>query len=427
MRSIIAPLCVLLVVAVSAGAARAADPPDDAAALQLADQAPSPPPAAKKYRAYVEAAAARNALAGSAGSTNATRGSLDLRYDATVGSGLRVVLSDRLDLVHNDTSNGPPPRQRNVNALREAYASWQARPDAIVDIGRVNVRHGAAWGYNPTDFFKGGTLRSIVSPDPASLRENRLGTVVVQGQKLWSRSSLTGAFSPRLASTPSDASYSLDLGATNARNRWLLAGSHKFGEQLNPELLLFGGAGTPTQAGLNLSGLLGSATVAYLEASAGKGRSLVAQSQGTADPERWQRRAALGLTYTTAFNLSLTAEADYNSAAPNRAQWDALRSGAPTNALRLLQTAQGQQELPVRRGAFFYATWRDALVKRLDLSAFVRHDAVTDSRVQWLETRYHWDRIELALQCQLYSGGAGSVFGSVPQRRSVEASLRMFL
>ena len=261
-------------------------------------------------------------------------------------------------------------------------------------------------------------MRSVVSPDPALLRENRLGTVVVQGQRVWADSAVSAAWSPKLASTPSDASASLDLGSTNAHHRWLLTASHRFGAALSPQLLLYGGESTPTQVGLNVSTLLNSATVAFVEYAAGRDRSLAAQASGAPKAESWRQRAALGLTYTTAFNLSLTAEADFNGAAPNRAQWDGVRAGAAGSALRLLQAAQDSQELPVRRAAFFYATWRDAFVRRLDLSGFVRYDAVTHSRAQWLETRYHWDGADLALQWQLYSGGPDTVYGSVPQKRA---------
>ena len=423
MHPITAALCVALLSALAARPAGAAsDPPDDGAALQLADQAPTETQALRTWRLYGEAAASRGWVRAPSSTGDGIRASLDLRYDGTLAPGLRAVLSDRLDLVHNDAT----PDQRNVNALREAYVSWHVRPDIILDLGRVNLRYGAAWGYNPTDFFKAGALRSIVSLDPARLRENRLGTVVVQAQKVWSDSSLSAALSPKLASTPSDAAFSLDLGSTNARNRWLLAASHKFGEGFNPQLLLHGGEDTPTQVGINLSGLLNSATVAFVEFSTGKGRSLNAQALGLAESEKWQRRAALGLTVTTTFNLSLTAEADFNSAAPDEARWDALGAGAPSDRLRLLQATQSLQELPVRRAAFFYATWRDLFVRRLDLSGYVRHDLVTRSRAHWLETRYHWDRADLALQWQLYSGRPDSVYGSVPQKRAVEVSVRVF-
>jgi hypothetical protein len=393
---------------------------DDAAALELADKAPADQPVKQQHRLYLEAAGLRGWLRAGP-TTDVARASLDLRYDTAFAPGWRAVLSDRLDLIHSDDE----PRERNVNALREAYVSWQARPDLVLDLGRVNIRHGTAWGYNPTDFFRDRALRSIVSPDPARLRENRLGTVVVQAQKLWENSSLSAAYSPKLEDRPSDATTSLDLGATNAHHRWLLAASHKVGE-LNPQLLLHGGKGKRTALGLNVSTLAGDAAVAFAELAVGKGPSLVDEALGRPASDRWRQRAAFGMTYTTGFNLSITAEADFNSAAPNRPQWDALLASSGVDALRFLQAAQDLQDLPVRRAAFLYATWRDALVRRLDLSGFLRWDAITHSRSQWLEARYHWDRADLALQWQKYSGDAGSVFGIVPQHRTVEVSVRVY-
>lgn len=425
MQTITAALCVAALLAGSvAGRANAqtAEPGDDEAALELADETPADKPqAATPWRMFVEGAAARGWWRDASPTTDNLRASFDLRYDGTLGPGLRAVLSNRLDLLRYEDA----PKEESVNALREAYLSWQARPDVIVDLGRVNLRNGAAWGYNPTDFFRGGALRSIVSPDPASLRENRMGTVILQGQKLWSRSSLSAAYSPKLDDEPSDETFSLDLGSTNPRHRWQLAASHKFGERFNPQLLLHGGRDMSTQLGLNLSALVTESTVGYVEFAAGKSRSLIAQALGRDEPEKTQRRAALGLTYTTGFNLSLTAEADFSSAAPNEDEWNAL--AAPAERLQVLQVAQDLQELPVRRAAFFYAVWRDALIRRLDVSGLVRHDPATKSRQQWLETRYRWDRADVALQWQQYSGDAGSVFGSVPQRRVLELSLRVYL
>lgn len=409
------------------GSANAADTPASPAgdfdALDIADQTPAPASETRNWRAFGEGALSRTTTRGVNTAAQGVRLSLDVRYDGTVMPGLRAVLSNRLDLRHSDDDS----RETNINTLREAYLSWQVTPDTMADIGRVNLRYGAALGYNPTDFFKAGALRSIVSPDPISLRENRQGTVVVQGQKLWSDSSLALALSPKLDATQSDSAASFDFGATNPRNRWLVAGSHKFSEQFNPQVLLYGGEGTATQAGLNLSGLVNSATVVFAELSAGKGRSLTAQALGLDEPRRMQRRAALGATYTTSFNMSVTTEFEYNSAAPDADQWNALRSASPTNPLRLMGTMLTQQEMPVRRAVFVYASWKDAGFKNLDLSGFVRRDSETRSREQWLETRYRWRDADAALQWQLYSGGPESLYGSVPRSRRLEFSVRFFL
>ena len=425
MHQIVILLCVAVAAALPAHAVEPpAAPPDDLDALSLADKAPSTPDKpVQAWRLFVEAAGGQGSLRATDERVDTTRASFDARFDAALAPGLRGVLSDRIDAVH---SNGVP-RGRDVNTLREAYLSWARTDDQIIDFGRVNVRHGVATGFNPTDWFKEGALRSIVSPDPLMLRENRQGTVVLQGQKLWDLGSLTAAFSPKLGDAPDAATFALNAGATNPRNRWLLASGYKFSDKLNPELLLYGGTDTPTQLGLNLSALVSDSTVLFGEFSTGKGRSLTAQALGLPDAERNQRRAALGLSYTTGFNLTVTAEAEYNSAAPDREQWNALSRSDPTGPLRVLASAQTLQDLPVRRAGFVHAIWKDALVRRLDVSGFLRRDLETRSQAQWLEVRYHWERVDLAVQCLLYTGAAGSVYNAVPQRRSVELQLRAYL
>ena len=244
---------------------------------------------------------------------------------------------------------------------------------------------------------------------------------------MWSRGALTAAWSPKLGARPSNLTFSFNEGATNPRSRWLLTGSYKVADQFAPQLLLYGGADTPTQVGINLSGVISDAAVAFAEVSAGKGRSLAAQALARADRETDQQRAAFGLTYTTGFNLSLTAEAEFNSAAPDRAEWDALATIDPAAPLLTLARAQRLQDLPTRRALFVHALWKDAFVPRLDLSAFVRHDSETSSRAQWLEVRYRFSRADLALQWLVYSGDPGSIFGTIPQRRAIDLSLRWYL
>lgn len=420
-RPITLALCLVLC---SAGPARAADPPaarpDELDALSLADKAPTEAAApAQNWRIFVEGAAGRNETTDSVSRVNTQRLSIDLRFDGRLAPGLRAVLSDRVDLAH---SNGVPPAE-NVNTLREAYLGWAPSDHQVIDLGRVNVRNGAAMGFNPTDWFKENALRSVVSPDPAVLRENRQGTIVLQGQQLWGEGALTATFSPRVAREPDPDAFALDAGATNPSNRWLLAGSYKISDSVSPQLLLYGGADTPTQLGLNVSALAGDAVVVFGEFSIGNGRSLAAQALDLSEAESRQQRAAFGLTYTTGFNLSFTAEAQYNSAAPNGSQWNALD---PAARLGVLATADALQDLPVRRAWFFHATWKDLLLRRLDLSAFVRFDSETDSRDQWLEARYHWDHADLSVQWQGFSGDPGSVFRSIPRHQAVEVALRYY-
>jgi hypothetical protein len=399
----------------------ASDPPDDLDALSLADKAPaSSPQTTRPWRLFVEGAIGRGKLRDTGSNFSLYRGSIDFRYDDHVAPQLRLVFSDRLDGVDSD---GVPPGD-NVNTLREAYLSWARSDDQVLDFGRVNVRNGAAMGFNPTDWFKANALRSIVDPDPTVMRENRQGTVVLQAQQLWSDASLTATVSPKLARSPDSATFALNAGATNPSNRYLLAGSYKLSDKFTPQLLVFGGDDDPVQVGVNLSGLVGDAVVAFGEFTAGKGKSLVAQALNQPELNGNQQRASVGLTYTTSFNLSLTAEAEYNSAAPKGDQWSLLPAAAQQ---QVLATAQALQDLPTRSQWFLYASWQDALVQKFDISGFLRQDMQTASRALWLEGRYSWERAELALQWLAYAGSPGTVYYAVPQQQTIQLILRVYL
>lgn len=410
----------ILLLAAATAPALAVD--EDAAALLLADKTSTTAEQGSDWRVYAETAVRESRRQGAGIALHGARVSIDARFDKTFAPGWRAVFADRLDLNRMDGV----PGNRDINTVKEAYLSWQAEPDRIVDLGRINARNGVAFGYNPTDYFRAGALRSVVSLDPASLRENRLGSAMLRGQALWNGGSLTALYSPKLADHPSDSTFSPDLGATNQRARWQVALSEKLSAALNPQWLLSGGAGQSPQLGLNLTALPNDATVAYFEWSGGRAASLTAQALMSRDDAAFRSRLSTGLTYTTANNVSLTAEYEYNGAGLDQAGWNALRRGPPAAYGLYRGLATSIQELPTRHNAFLYAVWQDALVKHLDLTAMVRYDAADHSRLQWLEARYHWTRVDIALQTQLNTGHPGSNYGALPERRLWQALVRYF-
>ena len=412
----------LLVLLTAATAAPSLAEDADAEALKLADQAEAKPQQGGDWRLSVEAAARGVRRRNPEAAVHDGRLSLDVRFDKVITPGWRAVLADRLDTTRTDAASG----DRDVNTLKEAYLSWQAAPDRIADLGRVNVRNGVAMGYNPTDYFRAGALRSVVSLDPASLRENRLGSGMLRGQALWDGGSLTALYSPKLGDRPSTGDFAADFGASNPRARWLLALSEKLAGGLSPQWLLQGGAAQSPQLGLNVTALPNDATVAYFEWSGGRSTSLAAQAGIRPEDAAFRSRASTGITYTTPGNLSLTAEVQYNGAGLDRAGWEALQRGPPAAYGLYRSLAASLQDPPTRRNLFFYALWRDALIKRLDLAAMVRHDALDRSRLQWLEARYHWPSVDVALQAQLNTGRPGSNYGALQERRILQALVRCY-
>ncbi|TJZ78860.1 hypothetical protein [Chitiniphilus eburneus] len=385
---------------------------DDAAALQLADDAPNIVATPRDWAAFVELALADTQARSGDDPPGDARLSLDARLDRALAPGWRLVLADRFDA----RWIGDIDAQRSVNTLKEAYLGWQPGPDWALDLGRINTRYGAGTGFNPTDFFKVGALRSVSSVDPGSLRENRLGVVMTRGQWLWQGGSLTAMYAPKLDNAPSDDPFSLDLGASNPRDRWLLVAGHAFTEVFNPQWLLYHEAGQSPQLGLNWSVLLGDATVAYVEWAGGRTPSLAGRAAGV-DDTAFRAALATGVTWTAPNKLSLTLEYQRDNAAADAAQWKALQNGPLDDYWRYRALAGGRQALTTRESAMVYARWPDAFVQRLDLSGFVRHDLIDQSNAAWLETRWRGDATDLALQWQYSEGDALSNHGGLPLRQ----------
>jgi hypothetical protein len=393
---------------------------EDASALMLANQASAPAAQSSNWRNLVEAAAGASTPRSSS-SHDVQRLSADIRYDGRVASGWRLMFADRLDV------NAPPqtPGDNGINTLKEAYLSRQAGDNLLLDFGRINVRNGLAQGYNPTDYFKTGSVRPLVSVDPQSLKENRQGSVMLRGQKLWPGGSMTALYSPRIDSQPDHGAYSLDFGATNNVNRNLLIYSPTWSQTVSSQFLLFNQDHASPQVGFNLAGLLNDATVVNLEYSGGQGSSQFSQAlaqQGIShtDDFGFYSRWVTGLTYTTTNKMSFSLDVEYNGQGMNQSAWHSLRTGSLSSYGLYQSWVQNQQELPTQRAAFLYFNWQDAFIGHLDLSAMQRDDLTDNSRMIWLEARYHLrDHAEFAIQWQRNQGEALSNYGVLPVKQNL--------
>jgi hypothetical protein len=392
----------------------------DADALKLADQAPTVIEKASDWQIFVEGAGGRTRLRNGGLFTN-QRLSLDVQFDKTFAPGWRAVFADRLDV----NRQNDPGHETGINSLKEAYVSWTAQPEQIFDLGRINARNGVALGYNPTDFFRTGANRSVVSADPGAQKKNRLGSGMLRSQTLWKGGSLTALYSPKLADTPDSATWNPDWGSTNNQNRWLLSASHQLSEDITPQWLLYREGTRSPQLGFNLTKLLNDSTVAYFEWSGGRTPTLLSQALNLPDDSVFRNRLATGATYTTSNKISLTLEYQYNGAGLSAGEWESLQRSLPAYG-QYRRSVQTAQDMPTRHAAFFFATWQDAMINRLDLSAMLRYNADDHSKLSWLEARYRWDRTEAALQWQHNSGHALSEFGASSQETIVQAVVRYF-
>ena len=411
-RFVLSPLLVLALV--PAVPALAADMESDALSLEAVPEAPVE--GARGTKIFIEGAVGNATQRYLPESRNIGRTSLDFSGTARLSPGLRAVVSDRIDHIYPVDAGA----DATVNSLREAYLSGQPEAaNSMVELGRVNLRYGPGYGYNPTDFFRDGSLRAQTSVNPFALRENRLGSVMLRAQRLWSEGSLSVAYSPKLANHPNADGWSLDLGSTNNRDRTLIALSTQFSQSVSSQALVYKEQGRSPSLGGSLTALLSDAAVAHLEGSRGSEPDLLSRALTQTGAAATRNRFAGGVTYTTLGKLSVTAEYQYNGFALDQSNWSAL-SASPATQVAYLLEAQRRQELASRKAYLIYVTQKSLLLKNLDLTAFVRMNAGDRSQLAWAELRYHWPSFDLAFQLQRHIGRPGSEFGILPDSRIMQ-------
>ena len=410
-------ICPVLAAALAvADPAFGADAESDALNLESTPTA-APAKGARDTRFFVEGALGDASQRYRLDSRSLGRLSLDFSHTARLGLDWRAVFSDRLDQIH---PRDPAGADETVNSLREAYVSWQPEGGSlVVEFGRINLRYGPGYGYNPTDFFRDGSLRALTSADPFALRENRLGSVMLRAQRLWTGGSLSVALSPKLADRPSAGGWSLDLGSTNNRDRGLIALGTQFSQRVSSQVLFYKQDGMSPTLGANLTALLSDAATAHLEWSRGSEPSLLSRALALNAPATTRNRFVSGVTYTTMGKLSLTAEYQYNGFGLKQSDWSALATVAGAQ-LAYLQEALRLQDLAPRQAYLIYVTQKDLGLKDLDLTAYLLFNPGDNSRLGWLELRRHWPSFDLTFQLQQNMGRPSSQFGILPDRRVMQ-------
>ncbi|MBK6469427.1 MAG: hypothetical protein IPF94_01505 [Betaproteobacteria bacterium] len=391
---------------------RAADP--DLGALDLKPELPDKVETSGR-KLFVEAAAGRAEQRYGLGSRTIGRASIDYRDSTRLGPSTQANLSARVDATDPKT----PGIDGAVLSLREAFVGWQNETATqLVDLGRINLRDGPGYGYNPTDFFRDQALRTVTTVNPFTLRENRLGTVMLRVQQLWPESSLSLVLAPKLRSVRSSEGFSADLGATNSRSRSSLALGNRWSEKLNTQVIAYKEDSASVRLGGSLTALVSQAAVVHAEVSRSSEPDLLSRALGLPATATSRNRLSAGLTYTTESRLSITAEAQYNGFALDRDQWLSQVQGNPQVQAAYYVTAQDLQDNAGRESWLLYAVQRDLGVKGLDLTVLLKVNSNDRSRMVWLDLRRRFDKADLALQFQDNSGVAGSEFGVIPIRRS---------
>ena len=475
MRAQLGTVLVALSVAGSASAAprsedRPADPPADSSEDRDLALIPGDLPAAPARAAVATAGSVHSRLYANDALTMAARRdvavgfpppppydrqnrtSLDAQITWKASSELSFVLSDRVDLIEQE-GVALWSRQAFRNALREVYISWEPTARTYLEAGRLNVRAGAALGFNPTDFLRPSTLVGQASLDPSVLRLNRLGTVMLRAQRIWDGGSASAVYAPRLV-TPSaigGTAIGIDprIDATNAAHRGLAEVSSNLGE-LSAQLLVYLEPGR-SKLGVNLTRPVGQSVIAYAEWAGGVEQSLIAHAidhgrkTGTlpmdaatpisTDPSRaFRSDAAAGAAWTIATAVTLNAEYHLHQGGLSRADWDRwFAAGRATPALGgelwyIRGYANDQLEPATRHEIFVRADWPKAFVDHLELTGFAFTSLADGSTLSQITASYYLSAAwTAALSLGANLGTARSERGSFPQAASGIAELVRYL
>ena len=382
---------------------------------------------------------------------------VDVRREWRAGRRLTLTFSDRLNVrAANDLAF--PVQQNLINEWREGFVSWEIFDSTYVDAGRINLKSGAALGYNPTDFFKSRAVVEPVSADPSVLREDRLGTLMLRAQRIWTGGALTVAFAPAISHVSPIASDSTlpsidpSFDRTNASARLLVKGSINVAADFSPELLVYHEGGR-TRFGLNITRGIGQNVVAYAEWTGGAEPSVVDDALAYGRDARvlpvgapsvlpddsastFREDLSVGGSFSTKAKLTFNVEYHFHQAGFDKRDWERwfmAGDGATSASLAARELwfirsyALDRQDPLTRHSLFARADWVDAVVRHLELTGFINIDMYDGSSLVQLTADYFASsKWTVGVQGSVNVGGAGSEFGSLPQRGNLLVKLARY-
>jgi hypothetical protein len=384
------------------------------------------------------------------------RTSLDASLQWKARPGLTLTLSDRLNVFEQDGQSFVSTDTVR-NDLREVSATFEPTAGTYLEAGRINVRNGSALGFNPTDFFKTRTLVGQSSLDPSVIRQNRLGTLMVRAQTLWSWGSASVAYAPKVAE-PSPVTESNPVGidphfdATNAAHRVLTVLNLELFD-LSPQLLGYFELHR-SKLGANVTRSIDDAVVAYAEWASGPEQNLIERASAsgkqtgtlpvaapvlppTSTDNSFRNELATGFSWTVATAVTFNFEYHFHESGFTRADWKnwfdiGSAPGAPppiTGALWFVRGYANDQQEPVSQHQMFIrADWPRAFTPHLELSAFAFVSLMDGSVLSQISASYYVSDAWTASAFVSENFGAGRTErGSFPQRGNLILQLTRYL
>jgi len=339
------------------------------------------------------------------------------------------------------------------NDLREAYLTWEAAPQTWLEAGRINLRGGIAFGYNPTDFFRARTSVAQSSSDPGAQRNNRLGTVMLRGQHVFDGGSLELIYAPKLHSpVPLGAEADpLDpkIDQTNGSDRLLFSYSFTL-EEFSPQVVLYYESGR-SKIGFNASHTLGAAIIAYLSWTGGSAPSVITDAYAFGKRTRtlpsflpvlppvsgargFRNDLSVGATWSGEDKETVSIEYNFHEAGLTGAKWrDWFAIGAApggASAMWYIRGFASDRQDPIGRHRLFVrADWSEPFhILHTDISAYVMTSPADGSFTSQIGASYDLsDQWSLGAYVSATGGGRRSEWGSLSGAASAIVQLVRYL
>jgi len=316
--------------------------------------------------------------------------------------------------------------------IKEFYYKGEFSPTNLFEIGRINVKEGVGRGYNPTDFFKGSTSLTL-STDPKEIKDNRLGSVMIQNTLFFDDVTFKAIYLPKISVDEdsiwgSKKDYGLHLDETNEESRQSLYLGYSGIKDVSASLIVHHNDDADENSfGVNLSYVKDS-WIFYTEGSFKDGKndieksierlnlSPTVQNVLGSDKETIQK-AVLGVNYTYD-NISTNFEYIFNSSGLDGSDWDSwfdLIKNNPQLAGELgaiRGDISNREEIMSRDSLFLFSRMSD-IQPNLDGSLMVSMNPYDQSTLSQIGLEYALnDEIQTNVYIRNYQGSDETEYGS---------------
>ncbi len=316
--------------------------------------------------------------------------------------------------------------------LKELYYKGEISPTNLVELGRMNVKEGVARGFNPTDFFKGSTSLTL-STDPKEIKDNRLGSVMMQNTLFFDDFTFKAIISPKISVDEdgvwgSKKDYGLHLDETNYETRQSLYLAYNGLKDVSASLLVHHNKDADEESlGVNLSYVKNS-WIFYTEGSVKEGKNDVTKSierlnlspsvqNALASEKETVQKAVLGVNYTYD-NISTNFEYIFNRAGLDSSEWNSWFDLAKSNAQMAGQLGAirgdiaSKEEIMSRDSLFVFSRMTDILTN-VDGSLMMWINPYDKSTLSQIGVEYALkDDVQTNIYLRNYQGANDTEYGS---------------